>query len=444
MPDDAPASSAMGKTLAFNAAPAQAPDPIPQTTQAFGAFPAQGTTRAFGAAPESPSQPQERTQAFGAVPSPEEPVGRTTLFGAQPGASSQDTGLRLPPESPAPVGSETLLPFGPGQVQAPVSATGSRRAPVELPPELLAASRESSLGTSAEPSGLSFRKVLPVLAVVAGLILTGVLAYPAWRDRDSDMPAAAVEDKDRAALLLLRDDPASRDQAIQRLRALISNHPRYIEAQAELVVALSLRLADLQLQAGLIQEREVRLKTAIETYSGTNRAAATRQLQQELDALARDGAALQPAMTALRKELLPLVTSLVNAPETEPVPALVARMKARAFHAGVTAAPDALALAERLRKMEGSPKTWSTLSRAEYALNSGSPPASLQEVGKELDGLRRQESSLRRAYVLGARVALRLDDPATARSLLDDAVALNPNHELARKLLSQLGGAGTP
>jgi hypothetical protein len=423
----------------FSAAPAQAPEPLPQTTQAFGAFPAPG-----GA-----SVPPERTQTFGAMPSAEEPViGRTSLFGAQPGATGQDTGVRLPPESPAPVGSETLLPFGPGQVHAPVTGpgTGSRRAPVSLPPELLAASRASAVdGAGAEPGGLPVRKVLTVLAVLAGLVLTGVLAYPAWRDRDSDMPAAAVEDKDRAALLLLRDDPASRDQAIQRLRALTSAHPRYVEAQAELVVALSLRLADLQLQSGLIQAREVRLKNALETLSGPGRARGTADIRQELSQLSSDAAALQPSMEALRKELVPLVAALVNAPESEPLPALVARVKARAVHASVTASPEALGLAERLRKVEGSPKTWSTMARAEYALSSGSPPASLQEVAKELEALRREESSLRRAYVLGARVALRLDDQATARSLLDDAVALNPNHELARKLLTQLGaGASTP
>lgn len=452
---DAPAAASMGRTQAFSAAPAKAAGAVPPQSAPSGAHPAHdapapiGVTRAFGVAPSTPPSappPQERTQSFGAVPSEEPAIPHTALFGSQAGAGGQTGGVRLPPEAPPPVGSETLLPFGPGPSHPPVSAepgTGSgpasRRAPVELPPELLAASRaSSSIAVDAGPERRPLQRVLAVLGVVAGLVLAGVLAYPAWRDRNADMPVAAVEDKDRAAVLLLRDDTAARDQAIQRLRALISTHPRYTEAQAELVVALSLRLADLQAEAVLLRDQVARARADLDTLSGVDRERRAGSLQQEVEQLKTEEAQLQPRIQALRKELAPLVAALADAPEAEPLPALEARMKARAFHAGVTAAPEALGLAERLRKVEGSPKTWSTLARAEYALSAGSPPASLAEVARELENLRNEESSLRRAYVLGARLALRLNDPATARALLDDAVALNPNHELARKLLSQL------
>ncbi|WP_255663051.1 hypothetical protein [Myxococcus sp. RHSTA-1-4] len=476
---DAPAP--IGRAQTFGAVPApDSPAPIGRA-QTFGAVLAQGdaapvgSTRVFGVAPVSPptngdtpllpgvftsrapSTSIGRTQSFGAVPS--EPsqgpagqgpgIGRTALFGATGSSSGEDTGIQLPPESPPPVGSETLVPLGPGAQggvePVPAIVTPSRRPPVELPPELLAAGRESSMGGGFDSGQPKRQRLLLTLAVAAGLVLTAVLAYPAWRDRNSDMPVAAVEDKDRAAALLRRDDPASREQAIQRLRALNAAHPKYTEAQAELVVALSLRLSDLQADAERLRTRVDRLNRekldARELRDPVERDLRIASLDKDLADIAREAAPLRGEADTLRKELDSQVPGLANAPEVEPAPALVARLKARAIHAGVTVAPDALALAERLRNVEGTSRAWSTLSRAEYALNSGSPPDSLAEVSKELDTLRQEDRTLLRAYVLGARVALRLNDPSTARSLLDDALALNPNHQLASKLLSQLGTA---
>ena len=63
---------------------------------------------------------------------------------------------------------------------------------------------------------------------------------------------------------------------------------------------------------------------------------------------------------------------------------------------------------------------------------------SLVTVAGELEALRQKDGALLRAYVLGARLALRLDDPDAARSLLNDALALNPNHHLATRLLAQM------
>ncbi|MCY1023839.1 hypothetical protein [Pyxidicoccus sp. MSG2] len=468
------ASTSQGHTQAFGAVPApvgservtgQGPVSPPESgippRSSSGIFPARGShtpmgsTQAFGAVPAIP--PDEArgpvtTQAFGAV-SPEPPrqgstINRTNLFGAVASAPGEDTGIQLPPEPPAPVGSETLLPFGPTSqgpaAVEPVSGTGStaRRAQVELPPELLAATRAPSSARTPFDAGSasSGRERLWIgLAVAVGLVLTAVLAYPAWRDRNTDMPAAAVEDKDRATALLRRDDSASREQAIQRLRTLNAAHPKYIEAQAELAVAQSLRLSDLQAEAERLQQRSARLRRAKEaTGNGVG-------VDKEMAEIAAALAPLRSDADTLRKELYAQLSALAMGPEVEPAPALVARLKARAIHAGVTVAPEALALAERLRNVEGSSKTWSTLARAEYALSSGSPPDSLVEVAKELETLRQEDRTLLRAYVLGARLALRLNEQAAARSLLDDVLALNPNHQLASRLLEQLdAGAEKP
>ncbi|WNZ65449.1 hypothetical protein QEG98_18565 [Myxococcus sp. MxC21-1] len=58
--------------------------------------------------------------------------------------------------------------------------------------------------------------------------------------------------------------------------------------------------------------------------------------------------------------------------------------------------------------------------------------------GQGFGGLRQADSTLLRAYLLGARVALKLKDTAAARSLLDDAVALNPDHQAAARLIAQI------
>lgn len=468
------ASTAPGNTTqAFGAVPAHdAPAPIGKT-QAYGAvtaneapvgsapsgpgalaasassiFPPRGshaagnTTQAFGAVPAIP--PVVTTQAYGAVSA--EPAGQGAS--ARTGASGDAPGLQLPPE---PVGSETLLPFGPNAqgpaAVEPVAGPGSpsRREAVQLPPELLAAARSPSspgmsIETGSTPGGRE--RLWLILVIAAGLVLAAVLAYPAWRDRNADMPAAAVEDKDRAAALLRRDDTASREQAIQRLRTLTASHPRYVEAQAELAVAVTLRLSDLQADADRLQARADTLNreklAARDALDPVERQQRLATLDRDLAFVTEELAPVRGEADMLRQDLYTQITALSAAPEVEPAPAVAARLKARALHAAVTVSPDALALAERLRNAEGSNKTWSTLARAEYALSSGSPPDSLVEVAKELDALRQEDRTLLRAYVLGARLALRLNDPATARSLLDDVLALNPNHQLASKLLAQV------
>ncbi|WP_241759379.1 hypothetical protein [Pyxidicoccus parkwayensis] len=440
-----------------------APESAAPTQSASGIFPARGSqspigkTQAYGAVPslppEDPRDSVSPTQAYGAVSSEpavlDDSARRAILFGATPPALMEVDDVRLPPE---PVGSETLLPFGPS-AQGPVAVEPApspgntpRRAQVELPPELLAASRASSSSSgasfNASPTSTGRERLWLILVVVAGLILAAVLAYPAWKNRETDMPASAVEDKARATVLLRRDDTAAREQAIQRLQALTATYPKYIEAQAELAVALSLRLSDLQAEMEIFQSRADKLnrekaetRDLIDEEERLQRVAA---LDKDMAEVSAALAPIREEADKLRKDLYAQLAALAQAPEVEPAPAVVARLKARAVHAGVTVASDALMLAERLRNVEGSPKTWSSLARAEYALSSGSPPDSLLEVSKELEALRQEDQTLSRAYVLGARLAIRLDDPAAARSLLDDVIALNPNHQLAKRLLEQL------
>ncbi|MCP3060177.1 hypothetical protein LXT21_15440 [Myxococcus sp. K38C18041901] len=418
--------ASIGRTLTYGAVSDSAEAaPVPE-------LPAESSTHLYGEA--SPS-----SDLFGAA-NAGTPVNRkTSVYGAATDAESR--GVNLPPVELPGLGALAAA-GGPGPS---ASEPAYRRGGVSLPPELLSANRESADLAASEPASSS--RLWMGLLVAAGVLLAGVLAYPAWKNRDVDMPATAVTEKERASVLLRRDDASSRDQAIQSLKALTATHPKYTEAQAELVVALSLRLGELQAEAerlrnqGEILQRDIDNRaTAQATVDWESRVNA---LKAQREDVIKAGGPLRIEIDRLRKEVDVLAEALEAAPEVEPTPALAARVKARALHAGVTAAPDALALAERLRNVEGAPKAWSTVARAEYVLSSGSPPDSVAQSVAELEALRQADGTLLRPYVLGARLALRQKDPAAARSLLDDVLALNKNHELARKLLEQVSASAS-
>lgn len=474
-------------TQVFGVAHGQVLTPPPVSPLAVGA-PSGATPEApkhaFGTIPASDARaPLGRSQTFSAVP--EAPVGSKSLFGSVPpvappaelsaprtaspeaeaahtsrargtqpfGLSAlpeSESSIELPPESDEPFASPGGLSgdFGAMPSTASLGATAQsgsapRRPPVELPPELLAAGRVSTDSTLEYASGAS-SSVRPKLlvALLVGLALIAALAYSFLKGREAEIPSAVVEETDRAAVLLRRDDSASREQAIQHVRAVIAKHPRYVEAQAELAVALALNLSDRQADSERLRlksEAITREKaTATKTLPKAERELRLKELQQEAGTVASDAAAQRASIDTLRKELDTQRTLLSKAPEDEPAPAATARLRAQALHAAVLAAPDALALAERLRNAEGAPHVWSTLVRAEYALSANSPPDTLVEVSKALETLRQADSSLLRTYVLGARLALRQKDPAAARSLLDDALALNPGHSMASRLIAQI------
>lgn len=341
-----------------------------------------------------------------------------------------------PLKSSVPSSGESLLGGG---LDRPLPPRG---APREPPPELLGAARsEPALIEYSSGSSSMLPRVLLVFAVLAGIALAGYLAYPAFRDRNAAMPAEAVEQKDRAVVLLRRDDPSSREQAIQSLQTLATAHPKYAEVQAELAVALTLQLGDLYAQLDQLRIQSEQLNrqlnevtTSKSSVDWMNRANAIRD---DVRVVERDMQPLRDDTAARRKELDTLMESVRAAPEVEPAATVAARLKAHALFAAVTGAPNALALAERLRQTELTP-AWSVLARAEFALSSGSPAATLKAVSEELDALRSQDRTLMRTYVLGARLALRQGDTATARKLLDETLAFNGKHELARRMLAQV------
>ncbi|WP_244238997.1 tetratricopeptide repeat protein [Corallococcus carmarthensis] len=313
----------------------------------------------------------------------------------------------------------------------------------DLPPELLGASSRTGSLTIEDGARRSsaVSQVLLVLAVLAGIALAGYLAYPAFRDRNAAMPVEAVSKKEAAVMSLRRDDAPTREQAIQSLKDLATAHPKYAEAQAELAVAYTLQLADLHAELDLLRIQATQLKRQVEEVTAAKSSpewmAQARALRSDMGELEGQMRPLRTDIAERRKALDTLIEALRVAPDVEPAATVAARLKAQALYAAVTGASDALGLAERLRQVE-IPPSWSVLARAEFALNSGSPATTLKTISDELGTLRGQDVTYRRAYVLGARLALRQNDPDTARTLLNELLALNPNHELAKRLLAQL------
>ena len=450
------ASEAIGSTRAFGAVQG------PAAPVSEGVDPG-GSTRAFGAVAGTPEPSSARapSRSFGDISPAGEPLssswsgesagsrGRLVPegHGDVPWANSAPTSTLSLPDDPAAFARTEASRAAPGAsllggaMERPLP---SRRPSGDLPPELLGAARPEPVVTEYGPgtsSPSTVSRLLLVLAVLAGIGLAGYLAYPAFRDRNTAMPAEAVAQKDVAVAQLRRDDPASREQALKSLQSLAAAHPKYAEAQAELAVALTLQLSDLNAEFDRLRVQSDQLKRQADQLTADRRPEGWKDradsLREQMRDLEREQQPMRVGIEALRKRLDALMLAVRAAPEVEPAATVAARLKAQALYASVTGHDDALALAERLRQVE-SAAAWSRLAHAEFALSSGSPGTTLQTVSKELEALRTEDSTLMRAYVLGARLALRQNDVATARTLLDETLALNNKHEVARRMLAQL------
>jgi flagellar basal body-associated protein FliL len=456
-----PPAPSVSKTQVFGAPPPR--EPVPTTTQVFGAAsiptqaPSAATTQVFGAASiPTPAPSAATTQVFGAVSVPAAPAspGTTQSFGASevreaeraegsaaPARQAQESSAswRVEPGSsaPAPRSIPSLPPEPITESSGPMPA--SRRGPsLDLPPELFTSEESEREAPAREQApGGRMERLLIALAAVLVLGVTAWLTYPAWRNRGSELPPEALSARDQAVLLLRRDDAASRAQAIETLRLLVASYPKFTEAQAELAVALALQLDDVKVDLEWLGKQEEQLRDEIRELQlakapadWQNRVNARREEQATL---ARQRQPLEATLAELKEQLEEAMGLIRAAPENEPSADVVARVKALAVHAAVTARPEALGLAERLRKVENPPH-WSVLSRAEFGLNANSPPVVLGELAEALAEVREQDKTHVRAYVLGARLALRLREPATAKALLDSALVFSPGHTLARKL----------
>ncbi|HET9450509.1 MAG TPA: zinc-ribbon domain-containing protein [Aggregicoccus sp.] len=443
-------------TQMFGSTPASGtPAPAPRaSTQVFGSVAAPAPGQAPGAGSEAPAR--ATTQVFGSsAAEPPAPRTSTQMFGAPAQPPAAPGGPEAPRASTQQFGVPELL-RGSAQGPSAAASSGEAGAPglqrVELPPELLS---ERGARVAAEPRRMPASQPLRTraglwLGLLAALI--AVLAFLAWRTvhrRSSAFPLEAVSARDSASALLRRDDARSRQQAIASLQQVVQAHPGFVEAQAELVVALALELDDLRFERAQHQLQQRRARRERESLESARSPEGWQQRAEQLrltEATHREASALltrreEAAATraeAARRELLQAV------PEEEAAPSeRLARARAHALLVAVNGAPGAPALLEALRA-SGDPQGWDVIAQAEHALNAaGTSPEVRAAAASALEALRRRDAAFLRAYVLGARLALASGEGSSAAALADMALALNPAHDgaLALQAMAREGRA---
>ncbi|QRK05957.1 zinc-ribbon domain-containing protein [Archangium violaceum] len=446
--------------------PAGTTAPAPQTTQVFGAVPAPQTTQVFGAVPEVPPRAQAP-----AMPPPGQPA--TGTFSQPPGLMPRAATEERLPEAPAPkpgplVGVAATTPIelpdeildqlnrplseliaeGASSPENPQSQAGgpvqALSKPLELPPALLDGSVDitpkEGRGKRPEP-GRKGRNLL-IAGGVLVLALTAFLTSPAWLTKSNAMPHEVRVARDEAVVLLRRDDAASKEEALSRLKALSAAHPQNVELLAEVASALGMHVDDTRVQVATLQAKVLRLQARISRLklarSPADWQSRVNTMQEELTATQRELTPLDERAKVLSKEAVQVLKQLGAAPEKESREVALARLRGSAMLSSILGGGEALGMAVKLAQADL--RDWSTVAMAEYVLNYATPTEpQIQESIAALERLREKDNTFLRAYVLGARIALTRKETAVAQSLLDAVITLNPKHELAQQLHSYAG-----
>jgi hypothetical protein len=320
-----------------------------------------------------------------------------------------------------------------------VGAPGPSK-PLELPLEALEHAVESVNnpgGRKKAPEPGRKGRGLLIAGGVLVLLLTAFLTSPAWRSKTHAIPPAARVARDEALVLLRRDDAASKEEALSRLKSLSAANPQSVELLAEVGIALATHLDDTQVRVATLRQKVEKLKTEIArlrlAQTPGNWQSLVNTMGEELSKLEQTLTPLEERAAVLSKEAVQVLKQLAAAPaEEEPEPAQ-ARLRGQAFMTGVMGGGDAPAMAVKLA--QAGLRDWSSLTLAEYVLNSANPvQGNVDQAFKAVVAMREADNSDLRASMLEARIALQRKDPATAKTALDTVMTLNPKHELAQQL----------
>ncbi|HLL82339.1 MAG TPA: hypothetical protein VK420_06795, partial [Longimicrobium sp.] len=277
---------------------------------------------------------------------------------------------------------------------------------------------------------------LLVLVALGGMAF---IAFKIYSGRKAVVPHDVLMSMDAAVSLLRRDDSASQQKALDQLQGVRSRYPQLLEVQADLVLALALRLDDtrlsikrIELESEILGRRMVKVEDEKSSSDWPNRVNAMSEERQELRKLL---VPLQQRAADLERELSQAFMALPREPQELTPREETALLRAQAVYYGVAGSDDAVALSERYRS-KGLNDGWDAIAYAEFALNARVPGDTLSQAYAGLDGVIAQDSSFLRAYVLSARVSLLQKRYDLASNTLEATLALNPAHELAPKLLS--------
>ncbi len=251
----------------------------------------------------------------------------------------------------------------------------------------------------------------------------------------------AVAAYEKAIGLLRRDDDASRRKARGDLEAVSRSYPDFLEARAALVVTLALQWDDVQAAnqqaqttSTLLTRQMAQVQERKSTGDWQNRANA---IADQLRVLHEQAVPLRDQAIGLLKQTDSAWNSLLaRAKELNQLENL-AVVRAEMVYLGVRGAERAAFLASRYPSAGGA-DGWDAIAVGELAANGKLDPATTTRARSSLARLRTTDPAFLRAYVLGARIEKEQSRSEAATTLLDAVVALNPAHEVARKMLVSL------
>jgi len=246
----------------------------------------------------------------------------------------------------------------------------------------------------------------------------------------------ALVTKEEARGLLRRDDTASKEEALSRLRTLLGQYPLNVELQAERAIALAMNLDDTRVQQGLLESKvkwlQSRSSELSEAKAPADWESRVNAMREEVGLVQGELVPLQERTARLVKEALEVSKQLAVAPPKEEKEPALARLRARALLGASLGATETTSMAVQLAQEQQ--QDWSSLVMAEYVVNASTSPNQVREAGDALKHLLETDKAWLRLYVLEARIALLRGEPTAALATLETVLTLNPKHELAQKL----------
>jgi hypothetical protein len=372
-----------------------------------------------------------QTMAFGtraAAPEPVDAVLATPPEGL-PAAEPQATTL---PNLPSFSGQHQLSPlslelppepsFGPGDAQLPEPGVED----ADVAALRSASNRRTTIAVV----------VFLVIALALGLTLVWYLFGRAIVSKES----TEVRQKAQEALTTLRlDDAAAQGRAVEELRTLVGRHADSIEANAALVVALSVSADDARAEVNR-QDRAVKvLQDRLRSSSGEAQQQLNTRVAHSLEGLAGIRQSADATTTSLRQALAQLL-SLAGAKELT-AEQRFELFRGQALAASVLGDTDAITLAEKCRQTGHGADNWAELALPEYAINGGS---SFDDALRQLQVIQTRDNTFLRAYVLSARIHLLQNRSALADEDLSRVLSFHPEHDAARQLHELVASLAQP
>ncbi|MDQ3265701.1 MAG: zinc-ribbon domain-containing protein [Myxococcota bacterium] len=309
---------------------------------------------------------------------------------------------------------------------------------VELPPE---APELEQFESPEEGSAAARKSSLPLFLGVLGLLAVAGVGYLLLANRAPSVPPAAAAAREAAVVLLRRDDPASRRRSIEELQRVLAQHPTYLEAQADLVSALAIQLDDTRAQQeralGEVRVLEKEIERLTNAQSPSDWQNRVYVLSDEVAKLRTEGPQLQESVNGydrrLRQEYERLEVAVAARKKLDPS-AISIHQRAQGLYGSVMPSEETLT-ALQTYEATGSTEGWGKVALAQFVLNSRSSTDVVNRGRNAIEELVEADSSFIRPYVLAARIAIRQERYEAAVTMLEAAVALNPEHQAAQDLL---------